>query len=119
MIFKDLFKVFIKIKYLLILSIFISKVVSDDEDEFHPNAEVHSLDNDRVGNGGAVITIHGRDFAEDTFNQFDPNIGNKVCINLETLEISKIRSHQILAHQFLIFQKVFLRVFSGQEFSEV
>ena len=78
MILKGLFKVFLNTKYLLILSIFISKVVSDDEDEFHPKAEVHSLDNDRVGNGGAVITIHGRDFAEDTFNQFDPNIGNKV-----------------------------------------
>ena len=37
-----------------------------------------SLNNDRIGNGGAVITVYGKDFAADTFNQFDPNIGNKV-----------------------------------------
>ena len=82
MILRGLFKAFFNIKYVLIFSIFISKAVSDDEDEFHPSAEVHSLDNDRIGNGGAVITVYGKDFAADTFNQFDPNIGNKVCKNL-------------------------------------
>ena len=41
MILKGLFKVFFNVKYLLIFSIFISKAVSDeDEDEFHPSAEV-------------------------------------------------------------------------------
>ena len=28
--------------------------------------------------GGSVISVFGKDFAADTFNQFDPELGNKV-----------------------------------------
>lgn len=48
------------------------------QDEFHPKAQVHDVTPNRIGNGGGVITVHGKEFALDTFNQFDASIGNKV-----------------------------------------
>ena len=29
---------------------------------------------------GGVLAIWGKDFAADNFNQFDPMLGNKVCL---------------------------------------
>ena len=32
----------------------------------------------QISNMGGVITIWGKDFAADNFNQFEPDLGNKV-----------------------------------------
>ena len=48
------------------------------EDVFHPTARVHGISPDKISNMGGVITISGKNFAYDNFNQFEANLGNKV-----------------------------------------
>ena len=55
------------------------------EDEFHPSANVWSISPNIISEMGGVITIWGKNFAADNFNQFDPMLGNKVSISLDVL----------------------------------
>ena len=48
------------------------------EDEVHPNARISWLPRREVSQGGGVITIFGNNFAADNFNQFEPDLGNRV-----------------------------------------
>ena len=48
------------------------------QDQVHPRARISRIPQNRVSNGGGVITIYGRDFAADNFNQFEPDLGNRV-----------------------------------------
>ena len=48
------------------------------EDEFHPDAQVWSISPYIISEMGGVLTIWGKNFAADNFNQFDPMLGNKV-----------------------------------------
>ena len=50
------------------------------QEVFHPTAETHSITPHQISKKGGVITIYGKDFAADNFNQFDPNLGNKVIL---------------------------------------
>ena len=45
----------------------------------------HTLRPNQISNMGGVITIWGKDFAADNFNQFEPDLGNKV-INSSILD---------------------------------
>ena len=49
-----------------------------DEDELHPSARVHRIPIRDISNGGGVVSIYGSGFAADNFNQFEPDLGNKV-----------------------------------------
>ena len=47
-------------------------------DEVHPEARVTNVPQNKVSNGGGVITVYGHHFAADNFNQFEPDLGNRV-----------------------------------------
>ena len=72
-------KMALRLGIIIILSI-LSKglVAEDEEDVFHPSAKVWTITPDRISTEGGVITIYGRDFAQNNFNQFEPDLGNKV-----------------------------------------
>ena len=46
----------------------------------------HTLRPNQISNMGGVITIWGKDFAADNFNQFEPDLGNKVMNSSATRE---------------------------------
>ena len=69
---------FWKIIYLIWILLEIDKAKS--EDIFHPTARVHDLTPNDISNMGGVITVYGENFAQDNFNQFDANLGNRVSI---------------------------------------
>ena len=71
-------KMFWKIIYLIWILLEIDKAKS--EDIFHPTARVHDLSPKDISNMGGVITVYGKNFAKDNFNQFDANLGNRVII---------------------------------------
>ena len=50
------------------------------EDIFHPTARVTGMSPHDISNMGGVITVNGENFAQDNFNQFDANLGNRVSI---------------------------------------
>ena len=69
---------FWKIIYLIWILLEIDKAKS--EDIFHPTARVHDMSPNDISNMGGVITVYGKNFAKDNFNQFDANLGNRVII---------------------------------------
>ena len=69
---------FWKIIYLIWILLEIDKAKS--EDIFHPTARVTGMSPHDISNMGGVITINGEYFAQDNFNQFDANLGNRVII---------------------------------------
>ena len=71
-------KMFWKIIYLIWILLEIDKAKS--EDIFHPTARVTGMSPHDISNMGGVITINGENFAQDNFNQFDANLGNRVSI---------------------------------------
>ena len=52
-----------------------------DEDEVHPSARVSRIPIRDISNGGGVVSIYGSGFAADNFNQFEPDLGNKVDLD--------------------------------------
>ena len=66
--------------YLLIWTLLIFENILAN-DEFHPTAAVWNLSPHVISEMGGVLTIWGKDFAADNFNQFDPMLGNKVCVS--------------------------------------
>ena len=66
--------------YLLIWTLLIFENILAT-DEFHPTAAVWNLSPHVISEMGGVLTIWGKDFAADNFNQFDPMLGNKVCVS--------------------------------------
>ena len=62
------------------------------EDIFHPTAQVFGISPKDISNMGGVITISGKNFAYDNFNQFEANLGNKV-FNLLYTRKCPLRGH--------------------------
>ena len=54
---------------------------AQDEDEVHPSARVSRIPIRDISNGGGVVSIYGSGFAADNFNQFEPDLGNKVDLD--------------------------------------
>ena len=52
-----------------------------DEDKVHPSARVSRIPIRDISNGGGVVSIYGSGFAADNFNQFEPDLGNKVDLD--------------------------------------
>ena len=57
------------------------QVQCQDEDEVHPSARVSRIPIRDISNGGGVVSIYGSGFAADNFNQFEPDLGNKVDLD--------------------------------------
>ena len=71
-----------KVGTLWLLSLLgLTKLIVAEEDVFHPTAQVWTVVPNQISTMGGVITIYGKDFAADNFNQFEPDLGNKVSRN--------------------------------------
>ncbi len=64
------------LKLLVLLESFGFDLVKAEE---FSDARMYSVEPNRIGNGGGVITINGINFAGNNFNEFEPHLGNKVC----------------------------------------
>ena len=73
------------------------------EDEVHPNARISWMPRREVSQGGGVLTIFGSNFAADNFNQFEPDLGNRVSEKSypRVLQVFNL-SNKTLVNLFLI-----------------
>ena len=88
---------FWKIIFLIWILFEIDKARS--EDIFHPTARVHDISPNDISNMGGVITVYGKNFAKDNFNQFDANLGNRVII-VEAVWFFLIRNSSRIVQKF-------------------
>ena len=62
-------------RLILILTVGLGSIWAE---ELAVDSSIISVDPTRIGEGGGTLTIHGQNFAEKNFNEFEPTLGNKV-----------------------------------------